>query len=112
MPELVTEDLRHWLSPCVSGIRLVPVLDPVLSCLPAPADLPPVELAVEVHEALLESLERASDLLELFEIAIDLARHAVDLGVHLELLLRFTGLGTGLRRGVLVAVHELAPRGK
>ena len=43
----------------------MPVLDALLARLPAPEDVAPVELAVEVHQSLVEPLEYAPDLLEL-----------------------------------------------
>jgi hypothetical protein len=87
----------------------MPVVDPVLALLPAPEDVPAVELAVEVHQPLVEPLEHATDLLELEQIVVDLVRHRFDLGAEPDLLGRLAPFGLGLRRDELVAGHEIAP---
>src|SRR5882724_1350931 len=46
----------------VSCLEFVPVLDLFFALLPAPEYFFPVQLAVEVHESRLESLEHAADL--------------------------------------------------
>ncbi len=87
------------------------MIDPLFADPPAPEDVASIELTVEVHQPLLEPLEHAADLLELFEVPIDVARHAHDLGVQRELLGRLAPIGPRLGRDVLVAVDEIAPPG-
>src|SRR2546426_12282659 len=65
---------RNRLPAAISGFELMPMLDPVFPGLPAPEDISPLELAVEIDQSLIEPLEHAADLRELGEIAIDLAR--------------------------------------
>src|SRR5205814_8502974 len=101
--------LRYRLPSGVSRLQLMPVLDPVLAHFPAPEDLLAVELAVEVNQPLLESLEDAADLLQLEQVVVDLVRDGVDLAAQLDLLGRLAPVGLRLRRDQLVARHEVAP---
>src|SRR5256712_8236456 len=89
----------------------MPVVYPVFSLLPAPEDLPSVQLAVEIDEPLLEPLEHAADLLQLEQVVLDLARDGFDFGAQVELLLRLAPVGPRLRGGELVLVDEVAPLG-
>src|SRR5581483_1652306 len=93
----------------VSRREFVPVLDALLAVPPAPEHVAPLELPVEVHQPGLEPLEHAADLLELEQIAVDLARHRVNAAPQRELLLRLAPLGPRPRRRELVAMHQLAP---
>src|SRR5437867_3010702 len=87
----------------------MPELDPFLTLLPAPEYFLPVQLAVEVHQSRLESLEYAADLVELEQEIVDLARDVVDAAAQRELLGRLAPLGSGLRGGELVLRHQIAP---
>src|SRR5437016_13433617 len=84
---------------------------PIFSLFPAPEYLFAVELAVEIHQALLEPLEQASDLLELAEIVVDPPRHLVDAGAQPHLLGRLAPFRSRLRRHQLVLPHQIAPLG-
>jgi len=64
----------------------MPVLDALLARLPAPEDVPPVELAVEVDESFIEALEHAADLIELEQIIVDLSSYVLDASSERELL--------------------------
>src|SRR5437879_7599691 len=64
----------------------MPVVYPVLSPFPAPEDFLAIELAVEVHQPLLEPLEHAADLAELDQVIIDLTGDRLDLGAQRHLL--------------------------
>ena len=64
----------------------MPVLDALLTRLPAPEDVPPVELAVEVDESFIEALEHAADLIELEQIIVDLSSYVLDASSERELL--------------------------
>ncbi len=83
--------------------------DPVLAPLPAPQDLALAQTAVEIDKPLVESLELATDLLELAQIAVDLPSHRVDLGLQVALLLGLAPLGTSLRGDEAVAIDEILP---
>src|SRR3989442_10989266 len=89
----------------------MPMLDPVFPSLPAPEDISPLELAVEIDQSLIEPLEHAADLRELGEIAIDLARHVADAAAQLHLLRRLAPFRLRLRDEQLVLGHEIAPLG-
>src|SRR5437870_12557651 len=84
---------------------------PIFSLFPAPEYLFAVELAVEIHQPLLEPLEQASDLLELAEIVVDPPRHLVDAGAQPHLLGRLAPFRSRLRRHQLVLLHQVAPLG-
>ena len=56
------------------------MLDAFLAQLPAPEDVPAVELAVEIHQPLLHPFEHAADLLQLDDEVVDLARYFVERG--------------------------------
>src|SRR3989449_5760394 len=73
------------------------MLDPVFPGLPAPEDISPLELAVEIDQSLIEPLEHAADLRELGEIAIDLARQVADAAAQLHLLRRLAPFRLRLR---------------
>src|ERR1043166_8098246 len=102
---------RHWLPSGVSGVQLMPVLDFFFTLLPAPEDFLAVELAVEVHQPLLEALEYTADLLQLAQEIVDPPRHLVDAGAQPQLLGRLAPFGPRLRRHQLVLVHQIAPFG-
>src|SRR5437867_7984317 len=70
---LTVHHFRYRLPAGISSIQFMPVFYPVLSDLPAPKDVAPLELAVEIDQSLIEPLEHAADLRQLGEIAIDLA---------------------------------------
>src|SRR5436309_14872862 len=89
----------------------MPVVYPVLSPFPAPEDFLAIELAVEVHQPLLEPLEHAADLAELNQVIIDLTRDRLDLGAQRHLLGRLAPPGFRLRRYDLVTAHQVAPLG-
>src|SRR3989454_10261924 len=89
----------------------MPVVYSVFSLLPAPEDLPSVQLAVEIDEPLLEPLEHTSDLLQLEQVVLDLARDGLDCAPQLELLLRLPPVGPRLRGGELVLVDQVTPLG-
>src|SRR5438105_2159975 len=89
----------------------MPVLNPVFSNFPAPEDFFVVQLAVEIHQPLLESLEHAADLLQLDQVVVDLVSDGVDLAAQVDLLRRLAPVGLGLRRDELVARHQIAPLG-
>src|SRR3989449_5518738 len=102
---------RNRLPAAISGFELMPMLDPVFPSLPAPEDISPLELAVEIDQSLIEPLEHAADLRELGEIAIDLARHVADAAAQLHLLRRLAPFRLRLRNEELVLGHEIAPLG-
>src|SRR2546430_17385817 len=89
----------------------MPVLDFLFALLPAPEYFLASELAVEVHQSLLESFEHAADLLELAEIVVDPARHLVDAAAQPHLLGRLAPFRPRLRGDQLVLVHQVAPFG-
>src|SRR2546428_5330799 len=97
------------LPPRVSRLHFMPELDAFLALLPAPEYLLPVQLAVEVHESRLESLEHAADLVELEQEIVDLARDIVDAAAQGELFGRLAPLGPRLRGHELVLRHQIAP---
>src|SRR3989454_6899694 len=108
---LAPDDFGYGLAAGVSGLQVMPVVYPVFSLLPAPEDLPSVQLAVEIDEPLLEPLEHAADLLQLEQVVLDLARDGFDFGAQVELLLRLTPVGPRLRGGELVLVDQVTPLG-
>src|SRR5436309_15652917 len=108
---LTVHHFRHRLPAGVSRFELMPMLDPVFPGLPAPEDISPLELAVEIDQSLIEPLEHAADLRELGEIAIDLARHVADAAAQLHLLRRLAPFRLRLRDEQLVLGHEIAPLG-
>lgn len=87
----------------------MPVLDALLARLPAPEDVPPVELAVEVDESFIEALEHAADLVELEQIIVDLSRYVLDASSERELLRRFAPFGTSPGGDDFVSRHQIAP---
>src|SRR5690242_21905614 len=87
----------------------MPMLDALLARLPAPEDVPPVELAVEVDEAFIEALEHATDLVELEQIVVDLPRYVLDARPERELLRRFAPFGTSAGGDDFVPCHQIAP---
>src|SRR3989442_15262848 len=89
----------------------MPVVYSVFALLPAPEDLPSIELAVEVDQPVLEPLEHAADLLQLEQVVLDLARDGLDCAAQVELLLRLAPVGPRLSGGELVLVDEVAPFG-
>src|SRR3989449_11283380 len=89
----------------------MPVVYPLFRSLPAPEDLPSIQLAVEIDEPLLEPLEHAADLLQLEQVVLDLTRDGLDCAPQLELLLRLPPVGPRLRGGELVLVDQVAPLG-
>src|SRR5207244_10472859 len=93
----------------VAGLKVVPVVYSVFSLLPAPEDLPSIELAVEIDEPLLEPLEYAADLLQLEQVVLDLPRDGFDCTAQVELLLRLAPVGPRLRGGELVLVDKFPP---
>src|SRR5438034_10415149 len=108
---LTVHHYRNRLPAGVSRFELMPMLDPVLPGLPAPEDISPLQLAVEIDQSLIEPLEHAADLRELGEIAIDLARHVADAAAQLHLLRRLAPFRLRLRDEQLVLGHEIAPLG-
>ena len=84
---------------------------PVFSLLPAPVDLPSIQLAVEIDEPLLEPLKQAADLLQLEQVVLDLARDGLDGAAQVELLLRLAPVGPRLSGGELVLVDQVTPLG-
>src|SRR5438445_1509654 len=108
---LTVHHFRNRLPAAISGFELMPMLDPVFPSLPAPEDISPLELAVEIDQSLIEPLEHAADLRELGEIAIDLARHVADAAAQLHLLRRLAPFRLRLRNEELVLGHEIAPLG-
>src|SRR2546426_5669263 len=62
---LTVHDFRYRLPAGISGFEFMPMLDPVFPGLPAPEDISPLELAVEIDQSLIEPLEHAADLREL-----------------------------------------------
>src|SRR2546423_10538378 len=102
-----------WYGPpsVVSPVELMPVLDLFFSLLPAPEYFFAVELAVEVHQSLLESFEHAADLLELAEVVVDPARHLVDAAAQPHLLGRLAPFRPRLLRHQFVLAHQVAPFG-
>src|SRR3989442_4783422 len=84
----------------------MPVVYPVFSMLQAAEDLPSIQLAIEIDESLLEPLEHTSDLLQLEQVVLDLARDGLDCAPQLELLLRLAPVGARLRGGELVLVED------
>src|SRR3989442_9229517 len=93
----------------IPGSDVMPVVDPVFARFPAPVDLAPVELAVEVHEPHVEPLEHAADLLQLEQGVVDAGGDVLHGAPQRELLLRFAPIGLRLGSGELVAGHQLAP---
>src|SRR2546428_12784287 len=87
----------------------MPVLDPVLAHFPTPEDFFVVQLAVEIHQPLLEPLEHAADLLQLEQVVVDLVSDGVDLAAQVDLLRRLAPVGLGLGCNELVARHQIAP---
>src|SRR5881394_1384323 len=87
----------------------MPVLDFFFALLPAPEYFLAVELAVEVHQPLLEAFEYTPDLLELAQVIVDPPRHLVDAGAQPHLLGRLAPFGPRLRRHQLVLAHQVAP---
>src|SRR5437867_6917108 len=108
---LTVHHFRNRLPAGVSRFEFMPMLDPVFPGLPAPEDISPLELAVEIDQSLIEPLEHAADLRELGEIAIDLARHVADAAAQLHLLRRLAPFRLRLRDEELVLGHEIAPLG-
>src|SRR2546427_2497339 len=108
---LAPDDFGYGLAAGVAGLKVVPVVYSVFSLLPAPEDLPSIELAVEIDEPLLEPLEYAADLLQLEQVVLDLARDGLDCAAQVELLLRLAPVGPRLRGGELVLIDEVAPFG-
>src|SRR5436853_1053498 len=108
---LTPNNFRHWLPPGISRLQIMPVVYPVFSLLPAPKDLPSIELAVEIDQPLLEPLEHAADLLQLEQVVLDLARDGFDCAAPVELLLRLAPVGPRLRGGELVLVDQVTPLG-
>src|SRR5712692_5392363 len=106
---LAPDDFGYGLAGGVSGLQIMPVVYPVFSLLPAPENLPSIELAVEIHQPVLESLEHAADLLQLEQVVLDLARDGLDGAPQLELLLRLAPVGPRLRGGELVLVNQVTP---
>src|SRR5437016_11373770 len=89
----------------------MPMVYPVLTLLPAPEYLFPIQLSVEVDQSRLEPLEHAADLLELEHELVDLARDVIDAAAQRELVGRFAPFGSSLRRHELVLRHEITPCG-
>src|SRR5256885_14409460 len=89
----------------------MPVLDFLFALLPAPEYFLAIELAVKIHQSLLESFEHAADLLELAEVVVDPARHLVDAAAQPHLLCRLAPFRPRLRGHQLVLVHQVAPFG-
>ena len=87
----------------------MPVLDALLARLPAPEDVPPVELPVEVDESFIETLEYAADLVQLEQIIVDLSRYVLDASPERELLRRFAPFGTSAGGNDFVSRHQIAP---
>src|SRR5207245_1758542 len=108
---LPPHNLRNRLATRIARLKVVPMIYPVLSLLPAPEDFPAVQLAVEIDEPLLEPLEHAADLLQLQQVVLDLARDGFDFGAQVELLLRLAPVGPRLRGGELVLVDQVTPLG-
>src|SRR3989449_7875961 len=108
---LTVHHFRNRLPAGISGFEFMPMLDPVFPGLPAPEDISPLELAVEIDQSLIEPLEHTADLRELGEIAIDLARHVADAAAQLHLLRRLAPFRLRLRDEELVLGHEIAPLG-
>src|SRR2546428_6567236 len=100
--DLPPHNLRYRLSARISRLKAVPMIYPVLSLLPAPEDLPSIQLAIEIDESLLEPLEHAADLLQLEQVVLDLARDGLDCAPQVELLLRLAPVAPRLRGGLLV----------
>src|SRR5256712_11881472 len=108
---LAPDDFGYGLAAGVAGLKVVPVVYSVFSLLPAPEDLPSIELAVEIDQPLLEPLEHAADLLQLEQVVLDLARDGLDCAAQVELLLRLAPVGPRLRGGELVLVDQVTPLG-
>lgn len=92
-----------------AGLDIVPVLDPLFALFPAPEHIAAVELAVEIDQTLLESLEHATHRLELGKVCRDAARDVLDATAQRELFGRFAPLGAGLGGGEFILRDELAP---
>lgn len=93
------------------GLDLVPVLDPILALLPAPEHIAAVQLAVEIDQALLKSLEHATDSLELGQIVRNTARDVLDARAQSELIGGLAPLGTSLSGGEFIPIDQLSPFG-
>jgi hypothetical protein len=89
----------------------MPELDPLLALFPAPEYFFPIQLSVEVDEPRFEPLEHASNLLELEQEVVDLARDVVDAAAQRELVGRFAPFGSSLARYEFVLRHEITPGG-
>src|SRR5256712_9425275 len=108
---LAPDDFGYGLAAGVAGLKVVPVVYSVFSLLPAPEDLPPIELAVEIDQPVLEPLEHAADLLQLEQVVLDLVRDRLDCAAQVELLFRLAPIGPRLSGGELVLVDQVAPLG-
>src|SRR6266487_3249730 len=84
----------------------MPVLDFLFALLPAPEYFLAVELAVEVHQPLLEAFEYTPDLLQLAQEIVDPPRDLVDAGAQPHLLGRVAPFGMQRHQIGDDALHE------
>src|SRR5437016_13625989 len=60
---LTVHHFRNRLPAAISGFELMPMLDPVFPGLPAPEDISPLKLAVEIDQYPIVHLDHSADLL-------------------------------------------------